>query len=220
MSEDLYDILGVSREATPEEIKAAYRRAAMEHHPDRNIGSEDAAREKFQAVQNAYDVLSDPEKRAFFDQNGAAPSRKMDEWAALKEDAIQIFMEAVSSSGPNPSQQDLIGLMEQIIMGKQMTLRQALQQSESMIAKLEKLIPRVGRKADAPGPNVISGFIEADVAAKRQQNERTREMIAHGEKLLEYVRTYTFDREPPPAQPQWVNVTWGSPMGGTASMVG
>lgn len=217
--EELYGTLGVSREATPDEIKAAYRRAAMEHHPDRNIGSEDAAREKFQAVQNAYDVLSDPEKRAFYDQHGSAPGPKVDEWAALKEDAIQIFMEAVGTSGPNPSQWNLIDMMEQIIMGKQMTLRQAVQQNEALIAKLEKIVPRVGRKDGAPGPNVLSGFIEADVAAKREQNERTKQMIAHGEKLLEYVRTYTFEVEAPPPQPQWVNVTWGTSAGGTASTI-
>ena len=218
--EELYGTLGVSREATPDEIKAAYRRAAMEHHPDRNIGSEDAAREKFQAVQNAYDVLSDPEKRAFYDQHGSAPGPKVDEWAALKEDAIQIFMEAVSTSGPNPSQRHLIDMMEQIIMGKQMTLRQAVQQNESLITKLEKLAPRVGRKDGAVGPNVITSFIEADVAAKRKHNEMTKQMIEHGERLLEYVRTYTFDVEPPPTQPTWVNVQWGSPMGGTASTAG
>ena len=112
-----------------------------------------------------------------------------------------------------------IDMMEQIIMGKQMTLRQAVQQNEALIAKLEKIVPRVGRKDGAPGPNVLSGFIEADVAAKREQNERTKQMIAHGEKLLEYVRTYTFEVEAPPPQPQWVNVTWGTSAGGTASTI-
>ena len=213
---NLYEVLGVEQGASPEEIKAAYRRAAMKHHPDRNQG-DDEAHAAFQAVQQAYDVLSDPEKRAEYDHTGEIPGRKPDRMAAIRQEAITIFMEAVSTSGPNPSQRHLINMMEQIIMDKQMSLRQAVQENDSLIAKLEKLVPRVGRKEGAAGPNVISGFIEADVAAKRKQNDRTKQMIEHGERLLEYVRTYTFEVEAPPTQPTWVNVTWGGPMSGTAS---
>lgn len=62
---DHYDVLGVSREATPEEIKKAYRRLARELHPDVNP-SEDAS-ERFKLVTHAYDVLSDPEQRQRYD---------------------------------------------------------------------------------------------------------------------------------------------------------
>lgn len=57
---DPFQVLGVSRDATPEAVKAAYRRRAQETHPDREGGSVEA----FQTVRAAYDVLSDPEKRA------------------------------------------------------------------------------------------------------------------------------------------------------------
>ncbi|GAA1620727.1 molecular chaperone DnaJ [Leucobacter chromiireducens] len=65
---DHYETLGVSREATPEEIKKAYRRLARELHPDVNP-SEDAA-ERFKGVTHAYDVLSDPEQRQRYDMGG------------------------------------------------------------------------------------------------------------------------------------------------------
>ncbi|WP_053383867.1 molecular chaperone DnaJ [Leucobacter celer] len=65
---DHYETLGVSREATPEEIKKAYRRLARELHPDVNP-SEDAA-ERFKSVTHAYDVLSDPEQRQRYDLGG------------------------------------------------------------------------------------------------------------------------------------------------------
>ncbi|TWU30982.1 DnaJ C-terminal domain-containing protein [Novipirellula artificiosorum] len=70
MSEDLYQTLGVSRDASKDDIKKAHRRLALKYHPDKNP-DDDTAREKFKRVQEAYDVLSDEEKRAAYDRYGA-----------------------------------------------------------------------------------------------------------------------------------------------------
>ncbi len=69
MGKDYYAILGVSRTATQEEIKKAYRRLAIKYHPDRNPGNKEAE-EKFKEAAEAYEVLSDPEKRARYDRFG------------------------------------------------------------------------------------------------------------------------------------------------------
>ncbi|PWY55133.1 molecular chaperone DnaJ [Legionella qingyii] len=69
--QDYYELLEVSRTASDAEIKKAYRRLAMKYHPDRNAG-DSAAEEKFKEIQNAYSVLSDPQKRAAYDQFGHA----------------------------------------------------------------------------------------------------------------------------------------------------
>jgi len=66
---DPYAILGISASATDAEVRAAYRRLVQRHHPDHNGGSREAAR-RFEEVQEAYEVLRDPEKRAAYDQLG------------------------------------------------------------------------------------------------------------------------------------------------------
>jgi molecular chaperone DnaJ len=67
--QDYYQTLGVSREASEEEIRKAYRKLARKHHPDLNPGDK-AAEERFKRVQEAYDVLSDPKKKQMYDQYG------------------------------------------------------------------------------------------------------------------------------------------------------
>src|SRR5438445_5092649 len=68
---DYYEILEVSRAADGQQIKSAYRKLALQHHPDRNPGDPQAA-ERFKDASEAYAVLSDPEKRARYDQFGHA----------------------------------------------------------------------------------------------------------------------------------------------------
>ncbi len=69
--EDYYTLLGVSRDASAEDIKKAYRKQAMQYHPDRNPGDEEAEH-KFKEINQAYEVLKDEDKRAAFDRFGHA----------------------------------------------------------------------------------------------------------------------------------------------------
>ena len=68
---DYYEVLGVSKDASADEIKKAYRKKAMQYHPDRNPGDKEAE-EKFKEAAEAYDVLSNPDKKARYDQFGMA----------------------------------------------------------------------------------------------------------------------------------------------------
>lgn len=73
MTDDYYALLGVARDANEAEIKKAYRRLALQHHPDRVPAAEKAeAEEKFKEITEAYQVLCDPERRALYDRYGAA----------------------------------------------------------------------------------------------------------------------------------------------------
>src|ERR1700758_1746096 len=68
---DYYEVLGVSRDVTDQELKSAYRKQALKYHPDRNPGDH-AAEEKFKQASEAYQVLSDADKRAVYDRYGHA----------------------------------------------------------------------------------------------------------------------------------------------------
>jgi len=69
---DYYDVLGVSRGAGDQELKSAYRKLAIQFHPDKNPGDSAAAEEKFKEISEAYGVLADPQKRAAYDRFGHA----------------------------------------------------------------------------------------------------------------------------------------------------
>ena len=68
---DYYEVLGVSRNASAQELKKAFKKLAMKYHPDRNPDDQSAA-EKFKEAAEAYEILSDPEKKSTYDQFGHA----------------------------------------------------------------------------------------------------------------------------------------------------
>ena len=68
---DYYAVLGVPRDAADDDIKKAYRKLAMQYHPDRNNGSKDAE-EQFKSITEAYDILRDPAKRQAYGRFGAS----------------------------------------------------------------------------------------------------------------------------------------------------
>ncbi|TDG07058.1 J domain-containing protein [Paraburkholderia guartelaensis] len=82
----LYDLLGVSDDASDTDIKRAYRRAAMKAHPDRNMGREAAAHAQFQEIKEAYAILSDPAQRRVYD---AVYAKEMGRIAREEEEAAR-----------------------------------------------------------------------------------------------------------------------------------
>ncbi len=86
----LYDTLGVREDATDDEIKRAYRRAAMKAHPDRNVGHEASAHARFQEIKEAYAILSDPVQRRVYD---AVYAEEMSRLARRREEEERLRAE-------------------------------------------------------------------------------------------------------------------------------
>ncbi len=80
MKNDYYSLLGIAKDATPDQIKKAYRKLALELHPDRNDSKR--AEEKFKKISEAYAVLSDPDKRKDYDEGKLDIQRSMEERGA------------------------------------------------------------------------------------------------------------------------------------------
>ncbi|MDE2762039.1 MAG: molecular chaperone DnaJ [Gemmatimonadota bacterium] len=97
---DYYELLRVARDAGQEEIKKAYRKVALEYHPDRNAGSREAE-ERFKEVTEAYEVLRDPQKRARYDRYGREGLRGQGGFGGGFEfsDALEVFMRDFGNFG-------------------------------------------------------------------------------------------------------------------------
>lgn len=100
-SKDPYKILGVAKEATQDEIKKAYRKLALKHHPDKNQGNKEAE-EKFKELSNAYEVLSDEEKRRKYDRGGGFEWNDMGGMNINMDDIFGDFIKRHGGQGFNP----------------------------------------------------------------------------------------------------------------------
>jgi curved DNA-binding protein len=96
-AKDYYKILGIEKSASPEAIKKAYRKLALQYHPDKNIGDK-AAEEKFKAVNEANSVLIDPEKRKLYDQYG-------ENWEQVQQGGAAGGRPGGASGRPRPGRQ-------------------------------------------------------------------------------------------------------------------
>jgi curved DNA-binding protein len=96
---DLYQILGVPRTSTPEELKKAYRKLARQHHPDMNPGNK-AAEERFKELSAAFEVLSDPKRRALYDEFG--PDALRTGFDARRAEEVRRWQKAGGSPGGQP----------------------------------------------------------------------------------------------------------------------
>lgn len=104
MNQDYFTLLGVARDASDEQIRHAYRRLAMRHHPDRNLGNAAPAEMRFKAIKQAYETLADPERRADYEASldGLAAGEEAPAEAARGEDVrceIEIPLEMAVFGG-------------------------------------------------------------------------------------------------------------------------
>lgn len=158
----LYDELGVGPQATKAEIKAAYKRAANKHHPDKGGDVK-----KFQELQLAYKVLSDTDARAEYDRTGEAPGNKPPGPDRPTQIIIAAFTNAIASATDH---QDLV---QRVVEDLKQALRKADQEYlrfDAETARLTKLRGRVSYTGD--GDNLFEQLVDSQIDTVRANREK------------------------------------------------
>ncbi len=182
---DYYELLGVSRDASTEEIKRAYRRLALELHPDRNPSEE--AEEEFRKVQRAYEVLGDPERWKRYDATGTT-STKNDIGDAAQAKLAEIFALAIRTATDDS---DLIEEVRRSVVHTKATMDRDVSKLRKEIEKLEKTRARVKRKDD--GFNLFDHVAAEQI---KRHNKQINEIVTNYEvadKILEMLDDYECD---------------------------
>lgn len=151
----LYDVLGVAKDATPDQIKKAYRSKAQASHPDREGGSEAA----FKAVKTAYEVLSDPARRAQYDTHGTTTEEVPVEVEASAELA-KLFSDLLEQESDRP-----MYIMRTALKERKDHVNKLLKQAEAARTRLEKLNGKWLRKSDNSYSNMMQDIINGKLAA-------------------------------------------------------
>lgn len=196
---NLYETLGVDANATPDDIKKAYKKAAQKTHPDRVGGDLD----QFKKVQHAYEVLSDPDKRKFYDTNGVEPGVGHSDQQIVQSAISQIFALIID----NYSGGDIVETAREMVMAKSKDIEKTKRKAQSSLETLEKLKDRVVVNDDSSNyfEMLIQGRInKAEAQIKHSEfEERISALVI--EALEHYI-----DKSPEEKQQLWNGSTTSS----------
>jgi len=176
---DLYEDLGVPRDATPQELKQAYRRKAMRTHPDRHGGS----KEDFSRLRLAYTVLSDPERRQKYDRDGTLEHEISGELQTLAQMLIGI------AEGNNEDQVDLISALRMEVQKGIQGHTKMKESWEAKAKKFHKLAKRVKHKKEGER-NLFANMLEAHAKQAEENIEIAKKHIKFGQRMLDMLADY------------------------------
>ena len=159
MNKNLYDILGLSKNATFEEIKSKYKSLAQQHHPDKGGDPE-----LFKEIKNAYEVLSDPISRKQYDTTGHFENR-----VNIRDEALERLSNLFFNIVPNinPDIDDLILIMKNETRRERQNINNNINLCNGYILKLNKVINKIKKKNE--GENLLKMFAENQL--KIHENE-------------------------------------------------
>lgn len=186
---DLYAILGVTRDADPETIKAAYRAKAKRLHPDQGGGADE-----FAELQRAYELLSDPQKRARYDETGSADDGVQDNDREAIGMVCAAFQQAMDAA-QDVARSDIVAGTKQLIRQSQKSCFNQRSGNEAKLRKLRAVHARVKRQG--AGPDQIGGLLSQMI---RETEGAIKMLDRHAEihlRSLEIVEDYAYAVEPP-----------------------
>lgn len=186
----LYEDLGVSKDASAEEIKAAYRKMAKKTHPDKEGGSA----EKFQIVHKAYVILSDSERRKAYDDTGSEKD-KPDILTTAMQELAGLFMSIVESDidFATVDFKDLmtrqIGNIKQQHVEHIKDIQKKIKRGEAILKRLKKK----NKRKDKGSYNLLKFTLEKDLVGKKVSIEKAKSQIAIGDEMLNLLDDYEYE---------------------------
>lgn len=177
----LYDDLGVRPDASPEQIKQAYRKLAMEYHPDRPGGNE----AKFRKVQAAFDVLRDEAQRARYDETGET------EEDCLMPEALQAIASMMNTILDEDEPVDPIAIMREAVKRKSQSNKMKLNAVTRKMNRETRLVKRFRNKKNFD-QNVLSAMVEKRLEHFREEIKCGNRAEQVNELVLEILEDYEF----------------------------
>ena len=189
MNETPYTILGVNKDASPSEIKKAYRKQSKKHHPDKG-GNHDT----FSKISNAMAIIGDPQKRKQFDETGKTEEDSFDKRFQ------QFIMEGLAHMD-NKDNIEHLDLIEMFTDAAQETKNRILKTKRNVIksiAKYEKAVKRIKRKDGNDERNIILHLMQSKLDRFKREKITCTTEIEFAEKVIAVLGEYDFEFEVEP----------------------
>lgn len=183
----LYDVLGVSQNATQEDIKKAYREKAKLYHPDK--ASDDVDPSHFIDIAKAYEILSDPEKKAKYDESGYTDDAIHDDMEVAIESLQNIFKAVLKHD--NLLEIDLIAKTHSLVINNIKMSEDNIKVLEALPAVYEKLIKKLKCKSTI---NVLKITLEDEIKGAQEGVFRLNYQIRVCNTILELLKDYEFEK--------------------------
>ena len=187
MGKDLYKELGVPNEATPEQIKKAYRKKMVNIHPDKNGG---ACSEDFHDCQLAYEVLYDPDSRAYYDRTGKVPKESKDKMEAEILFSEILFKAVVETPNDITLTIDVVGLAVDILKEHREEHLEELHRVKEFHRRSEVVRERMSSKDER---NVTDRFIETQIHNMEEHCSKVETVIDLHTRAIEYAQNYSYE---------------------------
>lgn len=192
----LYEILGVDKDATDEEIKAAARKAKMKHHPDRGGEAKD-----FHEIMLAEKILLDPEKRKHYDATGDSGTDHIDtmEQQAIRI-AVSMFVTTVMAlDEKNIAYKDVIHACIDLVAETRVKAFQQMRHTETLIQKMEKALIRLRKKKkEKRGVDFLASALSREIEKAKMNVEEIKRDLAMADVMKAFFSEYDYQTDQVP----------------------
>lgn len=185
---NLYDTLGISKDASDEEIKKAYRGKAKENHPDKG-GDE----ETMKALTVAYSVLSDPDRRKNYDETGNTDDPEQFFKQKFMEFTDRILLKVMDHTH-NAERRDMISIFRNHCLDEIKDFYKRIKDNNKQIEKTKEQLSRFTREN---GDNVFEILMNREITALETMNEMCETEIKFLDRVHEELKSYSFKQEEP-----------------------